>query len=66
VLTGVGVALAAAVIISGGEVKVGLTGFHFKVNSLGDGIKKIRAAFATKTLPARATKKALPTPKSDA
>lgn len=56
VLGGVGVALAAAVIISGGEVKVGVTGIHFKVNSLGDGIKKIKAAFSKKSLRSGAEK----------
>jgi len=49
VLGGVGIALAAAVVISGGEVKVGLTGVHFKVGSLGDGIQKIKNAFARKS-----------------
>ena len=57
VLGGVGVVVVAAVILSGGELKIGVTGIHLKVNSLGDGIKKIKDAFARRSTRASPTRR---------
>ena len=45
-LGGVVVAVAAAVVISGGEIKINKDGFHAKVRSLGQGLTDIRKALS--------------------